>query len=234
MIWLTNRSRVPEWLIPTDPGLAALPRSVHPFFFETHVALTELGFSLVSVLHENNLAPGFSTWATLYVNRVSRERAVAHAHIPTKEGLPATPKASVYFVTNWTDGRLIETANSRHVSPFPRVPDRESWQFPDVSDPRVLYRIHQRRSAALGSAPRDFPAEGAEVAYLTKAMADFYQVHVWTGYLRAVEPGRVFRPTARGAFLMTWTQLPPMSWIARRRRKLRNQAYLSEHHLQAG
>jgi hypothetical protein len=232
LIWLTNRSRVPRWNVPTALGLESLPTSIRPFFDATDRALVDLGFSLVSVLQQRDLAPGFSSWVALYVDRAAKVRAVAHAHMPVKPQVAVAPKPALYFVTKWADGRLIETANSSHVSPFPRVPGNESRQFPEVVDPKMLYRIHQLRSAALGSAPRDFPAVGAEVACLTKAMADFYQTHVGTGYLRAVEPGQLFRPTVKGATLMTWRLLPPMTWLARWRRRQRNRAFLSEHHLQ--
>jgi hypothetical protein len=231
MVWLTNRSRVPRWDRPTSLGLEAVPASLRSHFEVTQRDFADLGFSLVSFLQENDLAPGYNTWVALHANRRAQEHAAAHAHVAGAAPLPAAPKPSIYFVTRWVDGRLVETANSAHVSPFPRVPGKESRQFPEVADPKVLYRIHQLRCAAHGSAPRAFPVEGDEVAYLARGMAEFFEIHVGTGYLRVVEPGRLFRPTAKGALLMTWRLLPPMTWIARWRRSQRNNTFLSEHHL---
>jgi len=233
MIWLTNRSRVPQWDVPGGGGLEPLPKQLRPFFDATDRALVDLRFSLVSVLRQEGLAPGYATWVALYVNRPLQERAVVHAHIATNPELPPGPKPAVYFVTRWTDGRLIETANGSHVSPFPDIPGKESRQFPEVSNPTVLYKIHQLRSAVGGRTPRAFPAEGAEVDGLTQAMAEFYQLHVGTGYLSPLEPG-LFRPTPKGALFMTWRLLPPLTWIARWKRKRQNAAFLSKHNLPAG
>jgi hypothetical protein len=229
LIWVTNRSRVPRWDRPSSSGATLLPALTRPFFESTDRAFVELGFAHAATLREENLAPGFVTWVTLYFNRSLRERAVAHAHVPVNpRAALIRPKESFYFVTSFMDGSMVETANSDHVSPFPRVPGMDSRQFPDVSDARLLHRLHTLRSSALGDRPRELPAEGEEVAYLTKAMAAFYETHVGTGYLRVVEPGYLYRPTVKGAFLMTWKLLPPMTWIARDRRARLNRSFLAE------
>ena len=233
LIWLTNKSRVPQWESPAPNGLADLPLAMRPFFERTDMALVQDRFELVAVLRQATLAPGFTSWVALYVNRTQRERAVAHAHMPDRPHSAIRPKPSFYFVTHFADERLVETANGDHINPFPAVAGKDSRQFPEVDDPRVLYRIHQIRSAPFGSALRKFPAEGAEVPFLTQAMADFYKLHVGTGYLREVEPDRLFRPTAKGALVMTWTLLPPLSWLARRNRARKNRAFLAEHYMLA-
>jgi hypothetical protein len=141
------------------------------------------------------------------------------------------PQRSVYFITIFVDGREVETANSTHVRLFPPVAGHDYRQFPEAEDPGLLYEIHRLRTAPSGSDRRDFPAVGEEVAYLTRKMTEFYLQHVETGYLQEVEPGELFAPTIKGAFLMTWKLLPPMSWIARWRRWEDNRAFLAENHL---
>src|SRR5947209_4048772 len=67
MIWLTNRSRVPQWDIPAVRGLQVVSGDVRPFFEATDGAFADVGFSLVSMLREKNLTPGYISWVALYM-----------------------------------------------------------------------------------------------------------------------------------------------------------------------
>ncbi len=233
LIWATNRSRVPVWETPAATGFESVPDEVRSFFASADGAFVELGFTLVAVLREKDLTPGYSTYFALYSRKETKERAGAHAHIPADPLAVIKVKPSIYFTTKFLDARRVETANSSHVDVFPPIPGKEVWQFPEIEDPTVLYRIHQILSAPLARVTRAFPAEGEEIAEVAKGMAEFYGLHVGTGYLRVLEPGLVFGPTAKGALLMTWKLLPPWSWLSNRRRKQMNATFFAEHRIVA-
>ena len=229
MVWRTNRSRVPAWHVSSDAAFDALPVEVRPFFEHTGRDLQQCGFILVAVLHETNLVPGYATWVSVHVKRPAHQRAVVVAHLPANPLAPVKPKPAFYFRTAFGDGRVIETGNIDEPNVFPPLPRHDNWQFPEIADVRRLHELHDVLLGPFGSASRDPIPEGGEVAHLTRAMLDFYRAHVGTGYLRVIEPDRVFGPTVKGAALMTWKLLPPMSWLARAKVRDRNRAFLATH-----
>lgn len=226
MIWLTNVSRVPVWKYPD--GMEGVPASVQSFFQESGRALTEMGFANEAVLNASDLAPGFSTWVAVHVHTSRTERAVLVMQVP-ENTLGVRSKPALYFRTKFTDGRVVETGNVSEPSPFPPLDGYDGWQFPEIASTTLICHLHRLRVAAIGEAPREpIPRDGAE-AHLTAAMGDFYAAQVGTGYLRVAEPGRSFRPTAKGAILMCWKLLPPLNWLTRSRVQRRNSTFLAAH-----
>ena len=159
--------------------------------------------------------------------------SMTHSRLPPRRPITARAEPSIYFATKFADGRVAETANSGHVNPFPPIAGQELRQFPGVGDPKSLYQIHRLLTVPMGSTPRAFPAPGEEAEFLSNSLANFYRTHVGTGYLQEVDPDWIYRPTFKGAYLMTWRILPPMSWIACWRRHLSNRAFLAEHRVLA-
>ena len=60
---------------------------------------------------------------------------------------------------------------------------------------------------------------GDEVAYLQACMKEEFEHATKIGYMRLGLGETFYRPTLRGAYLMTWKELPPFKqWRARRAR----------------
>jgi hypothetical protein len=235
LVWLTLRPRVPIWDVVDGDVLDQLRENTRDFFQAADRAFVQPGFSRVAVLHAQDLAPGVTTWIALYASSRERTRAVAQAHVPThrlsrsgRGPIVVGAKPSVYFLTKFVDACVVETANSGHVSPFPAVEGKTFRQFPEIVDPKSLYKIHQSLTEPMGGTPRDFPAPGEEAASLANSLAGFYRTHVGTGYLQEVDPDWIYRPTVKGAILMTWKLLPPVSWVMRWRRSVHNRTLLAE------
>lgn len=232
-VWATNRARVPVWQEAVDGDLGAIAAGDRPFFERVDAEMAACGFRRAAVLGANDLVPGMRTWVTLHIDEAHAERAVAMAHVPKDPMVAIRPRPTFYFRTSFQDGHSVETANSREINPFPKLPHHDGRQFPEIEDVRRLLEIHRLRAAAFGPRPREAAAADGLVAALTRSMAEFYAAHVGTGYLQVVEPGRCFRPTLRGAVLMTLQLLPPANWVLARRRRRENAEFLASHGLAA-
>jgi hypothetical protein len=229
---LTNKQLVPEFETLSPEEFTALPAELTSFFYEAESALEPLGFEAVAWLREPRLTPGFTAWAVLFFNRKSRDRALALGMAPGPNAAVKAPRPSLAFGTRFGDGRFVETSNADNVNPFPRVPKQDSMNLPEVQDPAELCRLHARRVGRAGD--KQLPPPGQEVKQLQDSVRESYQKQVRTGYLWWDAGSRTFRPTFKGALLMTWKLLPPMNALARRRRARENQAFLARSRGPAG
>jgi hypothetical protein len=221
---LTNRQLVPEFETLLPEEFTALPAELTAFFYEAESALQPLGFEPVAWLREPRLTPGFTAWSVLFFNRASRDRAFALGMNPGPSAAIKAPRPSLAFGTRFGDGRFVETSNADNLNPFPRVPKYELMNLPEVRDAAALFRHHVRRLGHAGD--KQLPVPGQEVRQLAESVRETYQKQVRTGYLWWDARAKAFRPTWKGALLMTWKMLPPMSALARRTRARQNQAFL--------
>jgi hypothetical protein len=113
---------------------------------------------------------------------------------------------------------------------FAPVPEKITERFPAVTDPASLCRISRelirRRYREVNVATPDDGGDPA--AYLTAAMREELAGQVGTGYCRWDEAGQTFRPTWKGAVLMTWKLLPPFLQIRESRMRWRADRLMME------
>jgi hypothetical protein len=231
LIWMNAHYWIPKWEEVGEGGVHVLPGEVRPFFEASERAFTGLGFSQAAVLAAEDPLLNHMRWAAIFVDRAERTRALALAYTPLNPLATTRIKPFVYFNTRFTDGRVVETSNSGLGDLIPPRPGRDSWRFPKVEAPELLCKIHRLRLPALGDAPREFPAQGKEVAFQTKTSVEFYEWLVETGHVVEVEPGRLYRPTLKGAYRFWCRMIPPLSWIIRLRKWGKIHAFLTEHQL---
>ena len=135
----------------------------------------------------------------------------------------------VEFCTVMTDGNEVCTNNSSVISSFRTVPEKTVLQFPQVDDPVRLYTIHEKLLPQYANVVgKQLPLKGNEVEALCDSMAADCARQIETGYLYVDETGECYRPTWKGAFLMTWKQLPPVSHRLRVRIRRRARRLLKE------
>ncbi|HZU37665.1 MAG TPA: hypothetical protein VFA18_17220 [Gemmataceae bacterium] len=132
---------------------------------------------------------------------------------------------TLFFQTRFADGTLLVTSNNRITVGLPLSPEATPVWLPEVRDPRHLYAVHQqvRESMMLGKKPLGVGPD--PIAFLIARSKENLQQFANGGYFYLDEAGGVYRPTWKGAFLMTWRLLPPIrpfyvAWRRRRTRKL--------------
>jgi hypothetical protein len=232
VIWTKARLLVPEW--ETPGRIEVLPGDVRPYFEASDRALVACGFSLAAVAGAEDPYLQVMKWLAIYQCPGEKTWAMPHVQTRLDPGSRLRPMQFVSFVTEFADGQLAETGNSGEPEIVPWLTGLHVRQFPGVKDLELLFKIHLARTAQLSGDRRDLPAAGRELAHVTAAVVDHLRLYVGIGYFREVEPGRLYRPTVKGAVLMTWRFMPPLGWINRVRRWWRNRAFLAKHHLRAG
>jgi hypothetical protein len=151
--------------------------------------------------------------------------AACAAALYTKSG--GTRLRYLELFTRFAGGETIATNNSRQPRVWAPARGRRVEQFPGVREPALLYRIHQARLADAPAAPREDPFAGGDVAaVLRQGMLREITAQLEAGYVY-VDPRGAYRPTWKGAVLMTWRLLWPMKAIARARLRRRATALVA-------
>jgi hypothetical protein len=137
------------------------------------------------------------------------------------------------FSTRFQSGRVINTGNPQTISAFPVRDNCVTTHIPWISDSLELYRVHQAIAAAKGDGTPpvlrlDTQFRGDVAAYGSAVMREELEAASEAGYLRLTGDGGHFRPTLKGAYLMTWKQLPPFKGLYVRSRLRRVRRFLNE------
>jgi hypothetical protein len=174
-------------------------------------ALAAEGFAPAATFAATNLPGAPTALFAIHAHRAHGTLAVAFFTAPAAGEEPAQAVHWVALGTALSDGRRLETANSREVPLLAKPAGYDPRQFPDAGVAQ-LHRIHQARVRAAGATPV-FPAAGQEQAMLEADFEAQMDHQMSAGYME-IEPGtRRLRPTWTGACLMTWKWLPPGRWV---------------------
>jgi hypothetical protein len=209
----------PAWQ-PVDP--ATLTPEMREFFDSVGGRLRGLGFEEATFLgHPGNAVPGIHSAQLLLINRTTDDLAVLIAtHGKSNRSL-------VYgFRTDFADGSRVFAGVNPGIGVWPRNPRDVSETFAFVDDPALLYDAHRRLIERRGFSQkhrRPAPRIGQEQAFQEWDWEHNLRWPLSRGYYRLDEERGVYRPTWKGAFLMTWRLVPPIKpWrIALRDRRAR-------------
>ena len=126
------------------------------------------------------------------------------------------------FLTRYPDGAEVVTSNCPAPSVFSAAADQHVCILPPETDVPRLHHAHQAHvRKAVGAQRAPTPATGAP------NFVEDQEHHVLERQRRLglyVRDGEVYRPTLRGAYLMTWRLLPPLKGM----RAARNARALQE------
>lgn len=128
------------------------------------------------------------------------------------------------------NGLDISTNNNlQHPLVFPERQDTKKYSFPNISDPGELYAIHQLllRRDAKDAAPKTV-ADGMELDGVKKGIIREMERNVADGYYRFDAAAEGYRPTVKGAVLMTWKMIWPLKNIVRARHTRKMERVLQE------
>ena len=202
---------------PFDPSRYTAPPEVGVFIRDNVAALAAHGFTQAGDLVRDR---GVSTTRVTLLEHPEGETATV-AVVYSARG---TAAPLVEFTAELADGRVFAVNNSVSIPLFAPRPGHDVERFPEVRDPVRLHRLFRallrRRLGSPVLHRRDIARDPA------KFLADIWDVEfraqVAAGSFRFDERTRRFRPTLKGAYLMTWKLLPPFATL--RKQRLRQQA----------
>jgi hypothetical protein len=200
---------------PEDPNT---PAAVAERFRQGTSALVPLGFTPRGVFRKAKPSPLAIGFVGLFEKPSTLDLARLLVVIN-----PLRTIEILVFQTTFADGIELITANNQTL---PHLPSREGMlvaTFPDVHDPVRLLALHRKRVDRRGAiAIRTLPVlDGGLTAYLRDFASKELSRQVEMGYYRLDEASDVYRPTWKGACLITWKQLWPVGAIRRALRRWR-------------
>ena len=118
----------------------------------------------------------------------------------------------VEFAAEFTVAREINTNNSTQIEVFKKLPERMVFRFPHILSPHQLYLLHRRLKGTYAAAWAPLPPpHGREIQAVHNSIAKEYEKQVRAGYFYLDREEGVYRPTWKGAFLMTWKLIWPFT-----------------------
>jgi hypothetical protein len=173
------------------------------FIEQASGSLVRLGFGIVADLWRAD----FSFMRVVLMRDL---KTGEEASVVALRGDDGRDQTLIELTTQFADGRELNV-NNFGLGVFAPAPGKITERFPGVTDPASLCRIsRQLIRRHYGGTDVTPPDDGGDpAAYLTAAMRRELTNQVATGYYRWDEAGEAFRPTWKGALLMTWKLLPP-------------------------
>ena len=153
-------------------------------------------------------------YVTLFENRQSSQYAKLFT-VVVGSSLARKVETTLAFFTDFTDGLTLVTANNKTRPITPRIRIHEgSLALPSVHDPRRLYEIHQALVDRFGAYEDRARIEIQDPAvFLRISQLKEQAKYPESGYYYHDDKHRVYRPTWRGAILMSWKLLWPVKQI---------------------
>jgi hypothetical protein len=204
-------------LLPVSPEqfLANVP----PEFMQAIFDLQQLGFELVDHVSAPAQTNNTSVIMSLYVNRDRREIATVAHIMGFADPAPTLTLDYVEFSTLFDDGFVLDTNNSTTPSVFARIPELAVHRIPHVRDAQSLLRIHRHLASREAHRRAVLPPQGREVDAACEHIAAVLARQAALGYFYLDAASDRYRPTWKGACLMTWRLLWPVSAIVEQRQR---------------
>lgn len=170
-----------------------------------------LGFAVVGYFYRRALRRDESMELDLYMVLLRNDETGDFAQLLEifAKGKKVSTSVGVRgFTAEFADGDALSTIATRQVMTFRPDPRNRIFRFPNVDDPRLLFRAHRKllerhapgRAAVL-------PSRGMEVAHLSHTETKVLRRQAEFGYFDFDEEADAFRPTWKGALVMTARQM---------------------------
>lgn len=242
LILFTQKMQARPKFVPIDPS--NVPPDVTRYFASVVPELEKDGFRVAASLGMPNQMPNVRVFLVMLINRGAGDKAMVTL-MSTDNG-----STTLYteFSTRFDDGQCFDTLNSPTLSSFQAGPQDTKTRVPSVQDVHLLYQIHRwAMSRKRPSGSKITYRDGEAIDYLQRVMIESYDEQVRFGRLKLESAGAglsaplppvvpdakkldsgegVYRPTVKGAYLMTWGLLWPVSWIRKAMMKSQEQATL--------
>lgn len=205
-----------------------LDPQIADFLMQKTNALYELGFDEPTLIHLPSAVSGVKAYLIMLVNRPAGDKVMVTALVAAD--VLTIQTWYVEFSTRYASDQCVDTLNSEELSAFQQGPENVRTQVPSVTDVKELYRLHQYMMKKSNITAKKMLYEpGQAVEYLKEnALKKSYDAQVEKGWLTFDAAGNCYRPTVKGAYLMTWGLLQPMKWFRIVAMRKREREILSE------
>jgi hypothetical protein len=214
-------------LAPFRPGVDVVPEPARIYLASAENTLRALGFAPLGYWHQAGFAPNVTAWLVVLDNPTAGAAAMATAIQST--GAPGAGRLITFaeFWTAFDAERSLTTNNSPQPSAFDPVPGRPLERFPSLWDLGRLYRAHDALVRRQGTPRPGSPLEGRPPPEVVQeSTTRQMDAQVDAGFLFL--DGDAYRPTWKGAALMSWRLLWPAKSLRERRVRRRAEALLAE------
>jgi hypothetical protein len=194
-----------------EVSLENLPQQIASLLSERIPEIQELGFALTGCFDCGALAGETHSYVAYFCNHRTNEFANVSVLVS-----PTQTHSYVEFSTRFTNGQAVET-NTNDVLPLtPLDANTRVFRFPEILDATTLLQTHRQlvEKYAVGLWPQAEP-RGGEILRLVRVIENYGPRHSQIGYMRLADDRRSYRLTWKGAFLMTWRGMWPVSLVRR-------------------
>jgi hypothetical protein len=200
---------------PLDVQSKQIPRVVTESSAAISPQLEALGFTNRGHFRISGSVPNGGVHVTLFENRQALQYAKLFSAFLTAGGVPTVKTTSLAFFTEFDDGLTLVTANTKTRPLVPRIRVHEgSLSFPWINDPRRLHEIHDACITHFGHRASRIQIDIEDpIDFLRKSHFKETAKFAESGYYHLDEHAGVYRPTWRGAILMSWKVLWPVKPI---------------------
>jgi hypothetical protein len=198
-----RRSRTSSYPMFEPRSYEALPPTARNYFGMLIPALQAQGFSNPKFLYQSGQMDVTTCFLMLMKNHAAGDMACAgDMHVTIKHIY--NQMNYLEFATDLSSGVCINSNNIAQPNIFKADPENVVFKFPGLTDSRQLYRAH--RSLVTRHAPEKeciLPSEGMEIPHLCSSIVKTLDKQVGYGYYYKDRRTGDYRPTWKGAFLMT-------------------------------
>jgi hypothetical protein len=188
-----------------------LDPSIAEFFMSYTAELFNLGFDEPTLVHIPKPTSGVTSYLIMLVNRRSGDKAMVTAVVAPRFGRKTL---FTEFSTRFESGQVFNTHNVPELL-YPSSLETIRTQVPQVQDANRLYKLHiyvMDKYAAQGRKVMYEPDKALE--YLARyAFIETFENYVKRGLMWYDQQTDCYRPSTKGAFLMTWALMQPMKAI---------------------
>lgn len=212
LVYLMQRTPLlKEFYSLTDDEIASCTDSD---FALRSAAVTALGFTPMENLQ--SISPGSKIFTTVFYNFSTLEAAnvTEISAFRNESEVGATRVHYVEFCSSYDNDLEVNTNNSTQSTVFCRLPERQNHSLPTIVDPAVLYAIHRNFTSGIAASRKPLPAGPIE-GEVQQEWGRVLRRQAEVGYFKYDESDQTFRPTAKGAILMSWKLIWPVGAIRR-------------------
>ena len=184
-------------------GADAFCPELAAYFGRAAACLAPLGFAPAAYVRVTDAATRTEARVLILINESARESAA----VTEVQGKGPVQSFSRYleFCTEFVNGDEIDTNNFDTAHVLKHYPEKRVFRLPGVQHPQALHRAHRRLVERHRPAAGPFtPTRGTEHLHIAHSFEKTYGKQVEFGYLFHDEAAGVYRPTLKGAFLMSW------------------------------
>jgi hypothetical protein len=204
-----------------------LPPPVAYYFRSVGTSLEALGFKRFSYLRIDRAAKNVSSFMSYLCNRDTMDIATIVTAFST--GPKPLTVSYLEFCRKFADGSELDTKNSTQPGIFATDPARLVFRFPGTDSPQNLWELHRKlvKKEKKYSQPY-LPPEGTEIESLRANSAEAIETQSRMGYFTRDGSSHNYRPTWKGACLMTWKLCWPIKQVRATLNRARTDKLLRE------